>query len=182
MNILALCGSLQKSSYNRSALKFAQTNAPKGITITQADISKLPFFNQDLEAKPPESVIKLRDQIKSADALLFVTPEYNYSISSVLKNAIEWGSRPYGQGVLIHKPAAIMGAYIGMLGTARAQYHLRQILVQTDTYVMNHPEVMIPFASDKFGTLGNLTDKDTGEKILALIEALVSWSQKFPVK
>jgi chromate reductase, NAD(P)H dehydrogenase (quinone) len=176
IRIIGICGSLRKGSYNRMALNTAKQYAPENVTFEIVEIGDLPHFNQDLEANPPESVNIFREKIKTADAILIATPEYNYSITSVLKNAIEWASRPYGVASMNQKPVAIMGASNGMMGTGRAQYHLRQILVQTDSYVVNRPEVMIPFAQDKFDPEGKLNDSKTGEKIKELVEALVVWT------
>src|SRR6188768_4576671 len=130
MKILGISGSLRKGSYNSSLLRTAQTLAPGGVTIEIADISDIPPYNEDVrEQGYPPSALRFREQIRAADALLFVTPEYNYSVPGVLKNAIDWASRPYGDSAWSGKPAAIMGASVGTLGTARAQYHLRQIMV-----------------------------------------------------
>lgn len=114
-----------------------------------------------------------------ADGILFASAEYNYSISAVLKNTIEWGSRPCGNAVLNGKPAAIMGVSGGMMGTGRAQYHLRQICVQIDVYLLNKPEVMIPSGQDKFDQDGNLKDTHTEAKIKKLVAALIVWTEKF---
>ena len=118
-------------------------------------------------------------KIKAADAVLIVTPEYNYSIPGFLKNAIDSASRPYGDNAFDGKPVAFMGASIGMLGTARAQYHLRQSCVWLNMYPMNLPEVMVPFAQEKVDESGKLTDGKTREKIKELLEALVVWARKF---
>ncbi len=156
--------------------------APEVMEIMVAEIGDLPLFNQDLEANPPASVNRFREQVQNADGLLFITPEHNYSVPAVLKNALEWGSRPHNMAVMNKKPVAIMGASNGMLGTGRGQYQLRQICVQIDMYAMNRPEVMIPFAQDKFDKDGNLTDEKTKSKIKELLEALVEWTGKFRPK
>jgi chromate reductase len=122
-------------------------------------------------------VKEFKIRIRAADAILIVTPEYNYSIPGVLKNAIDCASRPYGDNAFEGKPVAVMGASIGMLGTARAQYHLRQSFVFLNMYPLNRPEVMVPFASEKIDKDGNVTDQKTKDKIKELVESLVSWTR-----
>src|SRR5215831_19612068 len=127
ITVLGICGSLRAGSYNKAALRTAIELKPPGMTIETADIGSIPLYNEDVRAQGfPPPVEKLRAQIAAAAAILFVTPEYNYSMPGVLKNAIDWASRPYGDSAWAGKPAAVMGASGGMLGTARAQYHLRQ--------------------------------------------------------
>jgi len=179
MKIVGICGSLRKDSLNRKALNVSKKFFPENVEFEIVGIGDLPLFNQDLEADPPQSVSKFREKIKSSDGILFAMPEYNYSVSSALKNAIEWGSRPYGTAVLTGKPAAIMGVSAGMMGTGRAQYHFRQICVQVDIHLFNKPEILIPFGQDKFGQDGNMTDKHTEEKIKELVDALIVWTKKF---
>lgn len=179
LKVLAICGSLRKGSYNKMILNEAIKVAPETMEIEIAEIGDLPLFNQDLEANPPASVVRFREQVKNAHALLFVTPEYNYSVTAVLKNVLEWGSRPYGSAVMNEKPVAIMGASTGMIGTGRAQYHLRQICVQINMYPLNKPEVIIPFVKEKFDENGDLTYEKTRSKIKELLEALVVWTKKF---
>lgn len=178
LRILGIAGSLRKASFNRAALRAAQQLAPQGAILEAFALDDIPPFNQDKEQPLPESVQRMRQAIKAADAILFVTPEYNYSVSGVLKNAIDWGSRPYGQNAWDGKPCAIMGASVGMLGTARAQYHLRQMCVFLNLFVLNQPEVMIASAADKFDAQGNLTDEKTRQKIAQLLQALVAWTQR----
>ena len=138
----------------------------------------LPGLNQDDEQNPPAKVVELKRRIQEADAVLFVTPEYNYSIPGVLKNAIDWASRPYGDSAWHGKPAAIMGASIGAIGTARAQYHLRQMMVFLNMFPVNQPEVMIGNASERFDADGNLTDDATKEFIRQLLQNLVEWTRR----
>lgn len=178
VNILGIAGSLRKGSFNRAALRAAQQSAGDGVSFDTAELDGLPLFNQDLETPLPEPVQRLKAKIAAADAVLFVTPEYNYSISGVLKNAIDWASRPYGQNAWDGKPCAIMGASVGMLGTGRAQYHLRQMLVFLNMYPLNKPEVMIPFAAEKFDAQGGLKDDKTREKIRELVAALAAWTRR----
>src|SRR5258707_9359354 len=158
ISVLAICGSLRAGSYNRAALRTAIELRPPGMAMETADISTIPLYNEDVRAQGfPPPVEKLRAQIAVADALLFVTPEYNYSMSGVLKNAIDWASRPPDQP-FAGKPAAIMGAAAGMAGSARAQYDLRRSCVFLDIHPLNKPEVQIGQAQTKFDASGRLTD------------------------
>src|SRR6201997_3072668 len=142
ITVLGICGSLRAGSHNKAALQNAIEMKPPGMTIETADIGSIPLYNEDVRARGfPPPVEKLRAQIAAADALLFVTPEYNYSMSGVLKNAIDWASRPPEQP-FAGEPGAMMGAAAGMAGSARAQYHLRQCFVFLNGLVMNRPEVM----------------------------------------
>ena len=125
VRILGIAGSLRRESYNRAALRTAIELVPEGASIETFELDGIPGFNQDEEQNPPAKVTELKKRIREADAILIVTPEYNYSIPGVLKNAIDWASRPYGDSAWNGKPAAIMGASVGAIGTARAQYHLR---------------------------------------------------------
>lgn len=177
MTILGIAGSLRKASFNRAALRAAQQLMPEGVTLEIFDLDGIPPFNQDDEAHPPKRVVQLKQRVRAADAILFVTPEYNYSIPGVLKNAIDWASRPYGDCSWEGKPAAIMGASVGPLGTSRAQYHLRQVFVFLNMYPLNRPEVMIANASQRFDEKGNLTDEDTKAHIQKLLVALVAWAK-----
>lgn len=173
MKIFGLAGSLRKDSYNRAALRAAQQLAPEGVTIEIWDkLGELPLFNQDLEKTPPRVVTEMKAAIRATDAVLFVTPEYNYSVPGVFKNAIDWASRPYGDSAWSGKPVAIMGASGGALGTARAQYHLRQMFVFLNMYTVNQPEVMISQAQQRFDAQGNLTDENSKKLIRQLLEEL----------
>lgn len=173
IKILGIVGSLRKGSYNRSALKVAQELVPDGAVLNLIELHDIPIFNQDDEMTPPASVVEFKRQILAADAIIFATPEYNYSIPGVLKNAIDWASRPYGHSAWQDKPAALMGASPGNLGTARAQYHLRQILVAQNMPVVSQPEVMISNAAQRFDEAGRLSDEPTRQHILKLLNALV---------
>jgi chromate reductase, NAD(P)H dehydrogenase (quinone) len=178
MKIFGLSGSLRKGSYNSAALRAAQALAPEGTVIEIAEIGDLPLYNDDVRAAGyPAAVERLRRQIAEADAVLFVTPEYNYSVSGVLKNAIDWASRPPNQP-FDGKPVAIMGASGGLFGTARAQYHLRQMLIFLNAFPVNKPEVMIGQAQTKFDEAGNLTDEATREFIRKLLVSLVAWTER----
>jgi chromate reductase len=179
MLILGIAGSLRDGSYNRALLRAARGLVPDGATLETFDIEGLPGFSQDNETNPPAQVVELKQRIRAADAILFVTPEYNYSVPGVLKNAIDWASRPYGDSAWTRKPVAIMGASIGNLGTARAQYHLRQMFVFLDMYAVNQPEVMVSNAHKHFDEQGNLTDETAKRLIGQLLEELVSLTRRF---
>jgi chromate reductase len=178
IRILGIAGSLRRQSYNRAALRAATQLVPEGATIDIFDIDGLPGFSQDEEQNPPAKVVELKQRIRDADAILIVTPEYNYSVPGVLKNAIDWASRPYGDSAWNGKPAAITGASIGALGTARAQYHLRQMFVFLNMFPINQPEVMISNASERFDADGNLKDEKTKELIGQLLKSLVDWTRR----
>ncbi|MEO8098031.1 MAG: NAD(P)H-dependent oxidoreductase [Acidobacteriota bacterium] len=178
MNILGIPGSLRKQSYNHGALRAAQQLTPEGVTIELFDLTDIPLYNQDLDATPPASVTAFKAKIRAADAILFATPEYNFSIPGVLKNAIDWASRPYGDSAWTGKPVAVMGASVGTLGSARAQYHLRQTFVFLNMFPLNQPEVLIANASEKFDKDGNLTDEKTKQFIRQQLEALAAWTKR----
>lgn len=178
LRILGIAGSLRRESYNRAALLAATRLVPEGATIEIFELDGLPGFNQDAEQNPPAKVTALKKRIREADAILIVTPEYNYSIPGVLKNAIDWASRPYGDSAWNGKPAAIMGASVGTIGTARAQYHLRQMMVFLNMFPINQPEVMIGNASERFDAEGNLTHDATKDFIRQLLQNLVEWTRR----
>ena len=178
LKILGICGSLRAGSYNMSALHAAQELAPAGMTIDIFDISEIPLYNEDVKAKGfPPVVADLRARIKAADGLLLATPEYNYSVSGVLKNVIDWASRPPEQP-FDAKPIALMGASAGALGTARAQHHLRQMFVFLNAHILNRPEVFIGAAHTKFDAEGKLTDQPTRDFIAAMLTSYKAWIGK----
>ncbi|MGI9178918.1 MAG: NADPH-dependent FMN reductase [Longimicrobiaceae bacterium] len=180
IRVAGVAGSLRQGSYNRALLRAARELAPEGMEIRTFDrLGEIPLFNTDVEAEgDPEPVTALKEAIREADALLVVTPEYNYSVPGVLKNAIDWASRPPRDSVLIEKPAAIMGASAGAFGTARAQMHLRQSFVFTLTLVMPSPEVLIPRAGEKFDEEGRLTDEKTRGFVRQHLEAFSAWIER----
>jgi len=178
IKILGIAGSLRQASYNRAALRAAQRLVPDDATIDILDLDGIPGFNQDLENQPPAKVVELKARVRAADAILFVTPEYNYSVPGVLKNAIDWVSRPFGDNAWDGKPVAVMGASIGAQGTARAQYHLRQTFVFLNMYPVNRPEVMISNAAQRFDQSGELIDQKSREKISELLQTLVAWTRQ----
>lgn len=176
INILGIAGSLRKESFNRSALRAAAKLVPNGTEIEIFELDGIPGFNQDDEKNPPTKAAELKQKVRDADAILIVTPEYNYSIPGVLKNAIDWASRPYGDSAWDGKPAAIMGASVGAIGTARAQYHLRQMMVFLNMFPINRPEVMLGNASGMFDGEGNLTDETAKGLIRDMLQNLVDWT------
>lgn len=178
MKIIGIPGSLRKASFNRMALNAAKGLLPAGDSLEVFELGGIPAFNQDEEASPPARVVELKKAIRAADAVLICTPEYNYSIPGVLKNAIDWASRPYGDSAWKGKPVAIMGASVGNLGTARAQYHLRQCFVFLDMPAVLQPEVMIGGASSKFDKEGNLTDETSKKLIGQLLSSLSELARK----
>ena len=178
ISILGFAGSLRKGSYNRALLRTALDLVPEGSKLEIFDLDGIPVYNQDLEPQRPQKVIEFKGKIKAADALLIVTPEYNYSIPGVLKNAIDWASRPPTDNVFQGKPVAIMSASTGMLGGARAQYHLRQTFVFLDMHPINKPEVLVTFADKKFDAGGKCIDEKGLELVSALLKSLVAWTKK----
>jgi chromate reductase len=177
-HFVALSGSLRKGSYNTRLLKAVQKLAPENIEIEHLLIEEVPFYNFDLfEHVFPPVVEKLNDAIKAADAVIIVTPEYNYSVPGVLKNAIDIISRS-PKKPFDFKPVGIMGASTGMHGTSRAQYHLRQIMVFLNAYVMNRPELMVAQAATKFDEQGNLIDEKTKGYIQPYLQSLAEFSDR----
>lgn len=176
--ILGINGSLRKQSFNRMALQAAQKLVPADTTLDIYELDGIPLFNQDEEKSPVPAVTKFKAAIRAADAILFAVPEYNYSISGVLKNAIDQAARPYGDSAWAGKPVALIGASVGVLGTARAQYHLRQTFVFLNMNDVKQPEVLIRECANKFDAQGNLTDDMAKKLIGTLLENLVALSKK----
>jgi chromate reductase len=176
VRVLGFAGSLRKASNNRSLLRLAAEVVPEGMALEVFDLSAIPLYNGDVEAAGfPEPVQAFRERIRAADALLIACPEYNYSIPGVLKNAIDWASRP-PQQPFAGKPLALMGAG-GGLGTARAQYHLRQTCVFLDMHPLNKPEVLVRNA-ESFNPDGSLKDESVRGKVAALLTALEAWTRR----
>ena len=173
IKILGIAGSLRKSSYNRSALVAAQGLLPPGASLDLFDLEGLPLFNQDTEAQPVARVVEFKRAIREAEAILFSTPEYNYGIPGVLKNAIDCASRPYGDSAWSGKPVAVMGASVGLFGTVRAQLQLRQAFVFLNMFPVNQPEVMIGNAGKTFDAQGKLIDETSLKLIRQLLDSLV---------
>jgi chromate reductase len=173
IRVLGISGSLRKGSYNTGLLRAASELLPEEMTLETFDLSRIPLYNDDVRALGyPEPVQEFRDRIAAADALLIATPEYNFSIPGVLKNAIDWASRPPNPP-LDGKPVAIMGASTGNFGTVRAQMHLRQVCVNTNMLPLNKPEVLVMRAQEKFDPDGLLVDQTARGFIRDLLAALL---------
>lgn len=174
VKVVGIAGSLRKGSYNRALLDAAVELAPDNMEIEVLDIAPVPMYNADLDNDDdrPEAVRRLKQAVGEAEAILFVTPEYNWGIPGVLKNAIDWASRPVGRSPMTGKTAAIMGATQGMWGTIRAQDHLRDILASMRVAVVTHPQVLVHGAADKFDRHMNLIDEDTRSFVRQLLENL----------
>ena len=181
MRVLGIAGSLRSGSLNRALLHAAAELAPAGMEVRLFDgLGDIPPFNEDVEAQgDPARVRTFKAAIEEADALLIATPEYNYGVPGVLKNAIDWASRPAGKSPLNRKPAAIMGASMGAHGTARAQPALRQTFVFTETYVMLRPELYVARAHEKVDATGRLVDDATRRQLQKLLEAFALWIARF---
>jgi chromate reductase len=178
IDVLGISGSLRKGSFNSAALRAAAGAAPQGVTLAVRSLRGIPLYDEDLRREgTPREVRELAEAIAAADAVLIATPEYNYSIPGVLKNAIDWISRLENQP-FDGKPLALMGASMGRLGTARAQYHLRQVFVFLNAMVLNRPEVMIGSAQELFDDDGALTDDATGRRLTGLLEALAQHTRR----
>lgn len=181
ITVLAVSGSLRAASHNTGLLRAAADLAPEGMSIRVHSIVDIPFFNADLEAEgEPPAVLALRSAMTGADGLLIATPEYNYSIPGVLKNAIDWASRPVRTSPLNATPVALMGAG-GGFGTVRAQAHLRQILQHNGALILPKPELYVARSGEKFDASGNLTDEKTRASLVALLEAFAVWVRRFRV-
>lgn len=178
LTFLGIAGSLRRGSYNRAALRAAQDLLPPDVTLRTFDIGSLPLYNQDHENAPSAAVVELKRAIRGADAIVFASPEYNYSIPGVLKNAIDWASRPYGDSAWAGKPVAILGASVGAFGAIRAQYHLRQAFVFLDMHPVNQPEVAIANAAKVFTADGSLEDPTTRQRIAELLRALADLARR----
>jgi chromate reductase, NAD(P)H dehydrogenase (quinone) len=178
--IAAFAGSLRQASFNRALIRAATEAAPSSLHIVVYDLKDLPLYNADVDAAgAPKSVVELRDAVRRADGLLIATPEYNHGMPGVLKNAIDWLSRPARQSVLDGKPAAMMGASPGMTGTARSQEQLRQVFAATNSPLMPQPEVLVARAAEKFDAAGRLTDEPTRAFLATFLERLAAWIGRF---
>jgi chromate reductase len=180
VNILGIAGSLRKDSLNRSLLRAAQELAPEGMAITTFDLLEVPLYNGDIEAAgDPPGVVRFKEAIRSAHGVLMVTPEYNHGVPGVMKNAVDWASRPPRTAALTGKPVALMGASPGVTGTARGQSQLRQAFEFTDSYCMPQPEVLVFSALDKFDAAGKLTDERTRGNLAKFLVAFDAWVRRF---
>ncbi|MGN9808908.1 NADPH-dependent FMN reductase [Micromonospora sp. BQ11] len=179
-SILAISGSLRDASFNTALIRAAQRLTPDSLTIERYDnLGAIPAFNQDIEAEPPASVVDLRQKIAAADGLLIATPEYNYGVPGVLKNALDWASRPSFPvtswvSPLAHKPVAIMGAAPTGMGTVRAQLQLRQLFLWTDSAVLSKPEIIVTNAHEKLTVDGEIKDETTETLLRGLLDALAN--------
>ena len=178
LKVLGIVGSLRRNSYNLYAMRAAKSKIPSGAELEIFTLDGIPPFNQDDEQHPTAKVVQLKSSIRSADALLIATPEYNYSIPGVLKNAIDWATRPYGDNPFMGKPTAIMGASTGGMGTSRSQYHLRQVLTALNAHTLNQPEMMISHANDVFDDEGRLIDEKLNAQLEKLLNALIRWTRR----
>jgi chromate reductase len=177
VQVLAICGSLRKGSFNRMAMQAAIARAPAAMTVTEGPIGDIPLYNEDVRAEgDPPAVARLKEQVKAADALLFATPEYNYGMPGVLKNAIDWVSRPPSSSPFDGKPVAILGASMGMMATVRSQLQLRQTCLALNMQPVTRPEVLIAQAQNRFEPDGTLKDEMTGKFIGQLMQALYDWT------
>jgi chromate reductase len=175
ITVAAFSGSLRKESFNTKLVRAFQQLAPQGVSVNIIPIGDLPHINEDLEADLPASVIALHKSIESAQAILLATPEYNRSYSPVLKNALDWGSRPQGKNKWNKKPALVVGASPYALGAFGAQHHLRQVLVYINMYPLQQPEFYLSKAGEKFNEAGELTDEDTRKLIGKVWNEFVQW-------
>jgi chromate reductase len=165
LHIAGIPGSLRRNSYSSGLLQAAVELAPEDVKIEILDISDFPVFNQDHDTSPPPNVVTFQQKVKAADAVLFSINEHNYTLSAAEKNAIDWGSRPYQSSVWPGKPAGLMSASVGMMGGVRAQLDLRHAMVFLNMFPINRPEVIVPFAAQKFDESGRLTDEATRKMI-----------------
>jgi chromate reductase len=172
MKIIAISGSLRKDSYNSALVRALIALAPAGMEIEQAEVGNLPLFNSDLEAVYPAEAQALKDKIVAADGVIFATPEYNRSVSGVLKNAIDWASRPYGKNAFKGKAAITMGVSSGKIGTAVAQSHLKEVLLYLQMEILGQPEIYLGPASELFDATGALTNDKTKELLASALAAL----------
>ena len=180
LQILGFAGSLRRDSFNRALLRAAQQLAPPDVVITVFDLAPVPLYNGDVEAHgDPEGVVAFKAAIRAADAVLMVTPEYNHGVPGVMKNAIDWASRPPQDAALAGKPVGIIGASPGMTGSARGQSQLRQAFEFTNSYCMPQPEILVARAADKFDPDGRLTDEPTAQFLAAYLRALAAWARRF---
>jgi chromate reductase len=179
LRVVGIAGSLRRGSLNRALIQAAVELAPVALEIVPHGLSDVPLYNGDVEAAGvPQGVYELRVAVRKADAILIATPEYNHSVPGVLKNAIDWLSRPSIDSALNRKPCGIVGASPGMTGTARAQSQLRQALVFTHTYAMLRPEVLVAQANTKFDGDGHLTDDGTRNHLSVFLSEFVKWIER----
>jgi chromate reductase len=177
-DVAVLVGSLRKASFNRKVAHTLRDIAAGTLALEEVGIGDLPLYNEDLEASPPEPWIRFRDRVRRAEAVLFVTPEYNRSVPGLLKNAIDVGSRPYGKSVFSRKPAAVVSVTQGVLGAFGANHHLRQSLVFLDMPTLQQPELYIGAAGKLFDDQDRLANDDTRKLLTKFIDAFAAWIEK----
>ena len=176
--LLGICGSMRKASLNRALLNAIAQTLPEGTSFAIHDgLDQLPIFNSDLDDGP--LVVALKHAIAKSDGVVFAVPEYNYSIPGGLKNALDWVSRPPASSPMRGKPIGLVGAATGMSGTIRAQTHMRQMLVYSDSPCLNQPEVLIPRAHERFDAAGELTDDSTRQLLVRFGTAMVAFAARF---
>jgi chromate reductase, NAD(P)H dehydrogenase (quinone) len=177
--VLGFAGSLRKASYNRALLRAAVELAPSSMRIDSFDLATVPLYNGDVEAAgDPEGVKAFKQAIRAADAVLMVTPEYNHGVPGVMKNAIDWASRPPQGAALDRKPVGVIGASPGITGSARGQSQLRQAFEFTNSYAMPQPELLVFRAHEKFDVEGRLVDEPTRERLAAYLAAFADWAER----
>jgi chromate reductase, NAD(P)H dehydrogenase (quinone) len=174
-DVAVFVGSLRKESFNRKMARALAEVAPSGMKLEIIEIGDLALYNEDLEKQPPQSWLKFRERVRVADAVLFVTPEYNRSVPGCLKNAIDVGSRPYGKSVWTGKPGAVVSVSPGAIGAFGANQHLRQSMVFLNVPMMQQPEAYIGGAADMFDAQGKLTNDKTREFLTKFLQAFASW-------
>ena len=173
--VAVLVGSLRKDSFNQRLARAVEALAPKNFSFAHIAIGDLPLYNQDHDASPSERVKRHKSEIEAADALLFVTPEYNRSMPGVLKNAIDIASRPYGKNSFKGKPAGVLGASVGAIGTALAQQHLRNVLAYLDVPTLGQPEAFFQLSDALIDANGQLARDDTRKFLQTWVDAFVAW-------
>lgn len=180
VRILGVAGSLRRGSLNRALLRAAQELAPEGLVLEAFDLIDVPLYNGDVEAQgDPPGVAAFKAAIRAADGVLFVTPEYNHGVPGVMKNALDWASRPAQDAALNGKPVGLIGASPGMTGSARGQSQLRQAFEFTNSFCMPQPELLVARAHEKFGPGGELTDETTAKYLTRYLTALLGWVRRF---
>lgn len=180
LRIVGVAGSLRKDSYNRALLRAARELAPQTMIVEPFDLAAVPLYNGDIEAEgDPPAVAALKQAVRAADGVLFVTPEYNHGVPAVMKNAVDWTSRPPGNAALAKKPVGIIGASPGITGTARGQSQLRQAFEFTNSFCMPQPELLVFKAHEKFDANGDLIDGITADRLATYLVAFGDWVRRF---
>lgn len=182
LNIAVVIGSLRKESFNKKLIHALNKLNHPDLKFNILELQDIPLYNQDNESNLPTSVVKLKNDITQADGILFATPEYNRSIPGVLKNIIDWGSRPYGSNSWANKPAAVIGTSPGTIGTAVAQSHLRSILVTVNTILLGQPEIYLVYKNDLIDADYNFTNEDTKKFLLNFLNVFKDWVECYKSK